>query len=71
MDNLKQHKEVFAHIAQVTHELDADKHWPLFLETWYAKDSIDKGVSHDDEAWESDCMTYCDDEAAEERMRIA
>ena len=71
MNNLKQHKEVFAHIAQVTHELDADKHWPLFLETWYAKDSIDKGVSHDDEGWESDCMTYCDDAAAEECMCIA
>lgn len=61
MKNLEQHKKVFEHIAAVSHGLDGKKLWPDFIETWYAKESIDKGVSHDHETWESDCMTYCDD----------
>ena len=64
MKNMKQHKEVFAQIIK-GFEIDAEEHWPLFYNTWYAQDCIRNNVSHDSQEWEDDCITYCEDARAE------
>ena len=56
------HKEEFIKVAGP--HLDAEDHWPLFINTWYAAAAVDAGVKGDSEEWHSLCCTYYQDELA-------
>ena len=57
------HKEEFAKVVEPG--LDAAKHWPLFIESWYVRTAIIEGVEANSEEWSSVCDTYYQDEMAE------
>jgi len=61
------HKKEFAKVVEPG--LDAAKHWPLFIESWYVQSAINlhsfEGVEANSEEWSLTCEAYYQDEMAE------